>query len=53
MEKVDIMDAVQQGIENMLYKAWRHKGYIDGFNTDQVRFVVDGKKYMLELKECI
>jgi hypothetical protein len=51
MEKVDIMDAVQQGIENILFKNWRHKGYIDGFNSTQVAFVVDGKRYVLDLKE--
>jgi len=26
MNKADIMDAVQQGAENMLFKAWRHTG---------------------------
>jgi len=51
MNAVDIMDAVQQGVENMLFKAWRHSGYIDGFNDEQVMFVVDGKRYVLDLTE--
>jgi hypothetical protein len=51
MDKVDIMDAVQQGVEIMLFKTWRHKGYIDGFTSDSVVFVVDDKKYKLDLKE--
>ena len=49
MQRVDIMDAVQKGIENMIYKQWHHEGYIDGFNTDQVAFIVDGKRYVLKL----
>lgn len=51
MNTVDIMDAVQQGVENMLFKAWRHNGYIDGFNSEQVMFIVDGKRYILTLTE--
>lgn len=51
MNKADIMDAVQQGVENMLFKAWRHSGYIDGFNGEQVMFVVDGKRYVLTISE--
>jgi len=53
MSDVDIMDAVQLGVESMLFKQWRHEGYIDGFNSSQIRFTVDGKKYILELKECL
>lgn len=51
MENVDIMDAAQLGIESVLYKQWRHNGYIDGFNSAQIAFVVDGKRYVLELKQ--
>jgi hypothetical protein len=51
MNEVDIMDAIQHGVENMLFKTWRHQGYIDGFNSSQVAFVVDGKRYVLTLKE--
>ena len=45
------MEAVQKGIENILYKQWYYDGYIDCFNSTQVAFVVDGKRYVLELKE--
>lgn len=51
MNGADIMDAVQLGVENILFKAWRHTGYIDGFNGEQVMFVVDGKRYLLTLSE--
>lgn len=53
MENVDIMDAVQLGIESVLYKQWRHKGYIDGFNSSQVIFVVDSKRYILNLVDNV
>jgi hypothetical protein len=51
MINTDIMDGVTQGIENMLFKNWRHEGYIDGMHSTDVIFVVDGKKYILKLEE--
>lgn len=51
MTNVDIMDAIQQGIENVLFKAWRHNGYIESFNSEAVRFQVDGQEYVLRLSK--
>jgi hypothetical protein len=51
MNNVDVMDAVQQGVEIILYKNWRHEGHIDGFGSDQIAFVVDGKRYILKLED--
>jgi hypothetical protein len=51
MNQVDIMDAVQQGVENILFKNWRHEGYIDFFTSNKIGFIVDKRKYELEIKE--
>lgn len=51
MTNVDIMDAVQQGIENVIFKAWRHNGCIGFFNSESVRFEVDGQEYILRLSK--
>ena len=51
MTNVDIMDAVQQGIENVIFKAWRHNGCIGSFNSESVRFEVDGQEYILRLSK--
>lgn len=51
MKNVDIMEAVQLGIENILFKQWRHDGLVGGFNGSEVLFKVDGKEYKLKL-EC-
>ena len=52
MKKVDIMEAVEKGVESVLFKQWKHDGYMDGWNSEQVAFVVDGKRYVLEIKEA-
>lgn len=51
MKQVDIMEAIDSSIANVLFKQWKHEGYMDGWNSEQVVFVVDGKRYILQLKE--
>lgn len=53
MTNFDIMDVVQQQIESVIFKDWKHEGYIDGFYSDSVYFVVDGKYYRLSLVEGV
>lgn len=51
MKQVDIMEAVDSSLQNILFKQWKHEGYMDGWNSQQVAFVVDGKRYILDIKE--
>ena len=34
-----------------MYEAWKQEGYINCFSSQDVSFVLDGKEYLLELKE--
>jgi len=52
MNELDIMDAVQQSIDKVILNEWRHVGYIDGFTSDSITFVIDGSKYVLKLSEA-
>jgi len=51
MYQIDIIEVIQQNIENVLFKAWKHDGCIDFFNGGEIQFEVDGKKYILSLEE--
>lgn len=51
MNNLDIIDGLSVGLENVLFKQWRHSGYIDLMHSDKIYFCVDGKYYIVELKE--
>lgn len=51
MESCYIIEAVENGIESVLYKQWHHEGYIDGMGSNQIQFVLDGKRYVLRFEE--
>lgn len=51
MQPVDIAAAIQDMIENKIYAEWKHEGYIDALYSTGVVANIDGKKYMIEVKE--
>lgn len=50
MKQTDIAEGVMIGIEQILYERWRHEGYIECWNSQQISFVVDGRHYLLQLE---
>lgn len=51
MRECDIMDAVQMAIDNTIFKEWRHEGGLLGWSSGHVNFEIDGKEYVLVLRE--
>lgn len=49
MKSADIIESIASHIENKIIKEWKHEGYIDGMQTDNVFFVLDGKTYCVRL----
>lgn len=51
MKQTDVAEGVTTGIEQILYERWRHEGYIECWNAQQISFTVDGRRYLLQLEE--
>ena len=51
MKEVDIMEMLVNAIEEKLFKEWKHEGVIEGFSSDHINFDVDGKEYVLLIRE--
>ena len=51
MKSCDIMECFVTAIEETIFKEWRHEGFIGGWSSDYVDFAVDGKEYVLKLRE--
>lgn len=51
MRECDIMDAVQTAIDETIIKEWRHYGDLFGWSSEHVNFEIDGKEYVLVLRE--
>lgn len=51
MKNCDIMEAVVTAIEETIFKAWRHEGFNCGWSSEHANFVIDGKEYVLKLRE--
>ncbi len=51
MKAVDIMEAFMCAVEETIYDKWKHEGFIGGFTSDSANFEIDGKEYVLNLKE--
>lgn len=51
MKNCDIMESFVTAIEETIFKQWRHEGFIGGWSSDYVDFVIDGKEYVLKLRE--
>lgn len=51
MKNVDIMESFVQAIEEQIIKEWRHDGFICGWSSEYINFEIDGKEYVIILKE--
>jgi hypothetical protein len=51
MKEVDIMEMLTNAIEQKLFKEWKHDGLIEGFSSEHINFDVDGKEYVLLIRE--
>ena len=51
MKSCDIMESFVSAIEETIFKEWRHDGVIGGWNSYSANFEIDGKEYVLNLKE--
>ena len=51
MKEVDIMEMLVNAIEQKLFKEWKHDGLIEGFSSEHINFDVDGKEYVLLIRE--
>lgn len=51
MKNADIMEAVVVAIEETIFKAWRHEGFNCGWSSEHINFVIDGREYVLKLRE--
>ena len=51
MKQIDIAETIADGIEKSIFEQWKHEGYIDSWNSNVIKFEVDGKRYILRLWE--
>ena len=51
MKTVDIMEALVSAIEEKIVKEWRHEGSIYGWSSGHINFEMDGKEYVLKIRE--
>ena len=51
MKDCDIMEAVVSSIEETIFKAWKHEGFIGGLTSGHANFEIDNREYVLVLHE--
>lgn len=51
MKSADIIEVFTSSVEETIFKKWRHEGFIGGFTSCDANFVIDGKEYVLQLRE--
>ena len=51
MKQCDIMETIATDIENKFFKEWKHEGFIEGCSSEHINFDVDGKEYVLLIRE--
>ena len=49
MKTIDITECIAEAIESKIIKEWKHEGYIDGMQSDNVFVVIDGKTYCIKV----
>lgn len=53
MKQCDIMETFVTAIEETIFKVWRHEGFIGGWTSDSANFEIDGREYVLKIKEVL
>ena len=51
MKQCDIMETFVTAVEETIFKTWRHEGFIGGWTSDSANFEIDGREYVLKIKE--
>ena len=51
MKTCDIMEVFVQAVTETILEKWKHEGWIGGWSSDRANFEIDGKEYVLKLKE--
>lgn len=51
MKCVDVTEVIVTAIEKTIIKEWRHEGFIGGFSSTHANFEIDGKEYVLTIRE--
>lgn len=51
MKTIDIMECLVNNIEEKIIKEWKHEGFIGGFSSEHINFEIDGKEYVLHIRE--
>lgn len=46
-----IIGAVCDSIQAKIFDEWKHDGFVGGLSSEHINFEVDGKEYVLILKE--
>ena len=51
MKTVDIVESFVVAIEEKIIKEWRHEGFICGWSSEHINFELDGKEYVVHIRE--
>lgn len=51
MKIVDIAEVFVAAVEKTIFGEWKHEGFIGGWSSDTANFEIDGKEYVLKLRE--
>lgn len=51
MKIIDIAEAIQNMVEEKILKDWKHEGYVDGLCVNGTQVCIDGKRYLIEIRE--
>ena len=51
MKSADIIEVFTSSVEETIFKKWRHEGFVGGSSSEEANFVIDGKEYVLRIRE--
>lgn len=51
MKTCDITETIVNLLEKKILDEWKHEGYNDGFSSNQIAMVIDGKRYLITVEE--
>lgn len=51
MKTVHIMESIVYSITNKIFEEWKHEGFMCGWSSEHINFEVDGKEYVLLIRE--
>ena len=51
MKTDDILESFVSAIEEKIFKEWKHEGFIGGWSSEHINFEIDGKEYVLRIRE--